>query len=364
MPTPLEGLIRRMIAVDGPMRIDRFMALCLSHPEHGYYMRRDPFGVAGDFTTAPEISQMFGELIGLWLMDCWQRLSAPSSVHLIELGPGRGTLMADILRVAQRHAAFHDALDIHLIETSPTLRALQQGTLKGHTLRWHERLEDVPDGPSLIIGNEFLDCLPIRQFVMTETGWRERLVSVDGHDALAFGLSAETRENLGDAMPGTMHETSPTQDRFISDTLAPRLAASPGIALFLDYGPSDRREGDSLQALKAHRNVSPLETPGECDVTAHVQFGAIAEQAARCGLAVHGPISQSDFLLALGLATRADRLANHAKDAGIALSIRAQFERLVDNAPQGMGRLFKAIAITSTSIDEVAALPLSERQIA
>ena len=191
--TPLEQQIIKTIRQDGPMALDRYMSLCLAHPEHGYYMSRDPFGRGGDFTTAPEISQMFGELIGIWCVSSWQTLQVPDPFHLIELGPGRGTLMADLLRAAKVMPGFHDSVQVHMVESSPVLRVLQEKTLAGAGLHvtWHENVGSLPEEPAIIVGNEFFDALPVQQLQRGESGWHERVVGLDDDGALQIGLASD-----------------------------------------------------------------------------------------------------------------------------------------------------------------------------
>lgn len=342
----LEALIR----AEGPISLDRFMALALGHPRHGYYMTRDPFGAAGDFVTAPEISQVFGELIGVWAAAAFEAMERPDRVNLVELGPGRGTLMADMLRAAQALPAFRAALSVHCVETSPVLAARQQETLAqaGVPTAWHRDLSTVPPGPTILVANEFLDALPVRQFVMTADGWRERVVGlVEG--ALAFGLArdpvpaAVIPATLRQASPGAVVELCPA-----FRTLAAALAAhgSPLAALFVDYGHVRSAHGETLQAVQAHRFTDPLAAPGEADLTAHVDFEAFAAALTGAGLAAGAVASQRALLFGLGLRERAERLALQRPEAFETL--RDGVERLIDPAPAGMGRLFKAVVVASS----------------
>ena len=237
--TPMERELREMIAVDGPVPVERYMSLCLSHPEHGYYMARDPFGRGGDFTTAPEVSQVFGELIGIWCLSTWQVLGAPEPVHVIELGPGRGALMADLLRAAKIMPGFAEAVHVHLVETSPVLRAMQENSLaaSGYQIAWHDHISDVPAGPSLIVGNEFLDALPVRQLQRGAVGWHERQVGLDGEDTLCIGLGADilpaavVPDWAGDAPRGAIAEIAPVRDAYCR-AIAARLAAYHGAGAY------------------------------------------------------------------------------------------------------------------------------------
>ncbi|HVV93903.1 MAG TPA: SAM-dependent methyltransferase [Hyphomicrobiales bacterium] len=345
--TPVEAELRRLIAADGPQPVARLMALANAH----YYATCDPFGAAGDFVTAPEISQIFGELVGLWAAAVWQAMGAPDPVLLVELGPGRGTLMADALRAAKVVPAFRRAAQVHLVETSPTLRDLQAKTLgsSGVAPAWHADLSALPEGPTIVIANEFFDALPIHQFVAAADGWRERVVGLGADGALAFGLSPPLPippAAAGRADGGSLVEVSFAARRVMQD-LAQRLTAQGGAALVIDYGYA-AGGGDTLQALRSHRFADPLADPGEADLTAHVDFGALARAAKAAGATVHGPVSQRDFLLALGIEIRAALLAK-ARGADPA-TIAAAAARLVDPAPTGMGTLFKAMAVTDPSL--------------
>lgn len=344
--TPLGREIAETIAQDGPITVERYMALCLGHPSHGYYATRDPFGASGDFVTAPEITQMFGELIGLWCAEVWRRMGEPARVALIELGPGRGTLMADALRAARAVPGFRDALDVTLVETSPTLRQIQRENLAatGVPLRWALTIEEALGArPILLLANEFFDALPIRQFVRTEAGWRERMVGlVDG--ALAFGLAAEPPADL--RLPsrpiGFVLELNP-QGVAIAARIGAHLAAHGGAALALDYGEA-YSAGDTLQAMRRHGFVDPLAEPGEADLTAQVDFGALARAGRAAGAASMALLAQADLLERLGLHARAAQLSRTATSSQ-ADAIGGAVRRLTDRSPSGMGALFKALAI-------------------
>ena len=332
------------IAAQGPVGVDDFMACALGDPVHGYYMKQDPFGAAGDFTTAPEISQMFGEMIGLCLADHWLRAGAPSPFILCECGPGRGTLMADLWRATKIVPGFHDAARVVMVETSPVLRARQEQTLAplGVTPVHVAAFHDVPPGPVWLIANEFLDALPIRQFVKTPTGWHARLVGLDENGALGFGLAAEPYTPLAlDAPDGTVLEVMVAGLAFMK-ALAQRIAFEGGLALIIDYGHMRSGFGDTLQALRHHAFVDPLTMPGDCDLTAHVDFAALARVAQSTGAAVHGPVTQGGFLRALGIDARAARLRATAADPH---GIDAALARLTDEGAHGMGHLFKVLAI-------------------
>lgn len=350
--TALLAHLRRRIALEGPLTVARYMEECLGNPAHGYYMTRDPLGVAGDFTTAPEISQMFGELIGLWAAVQWQAMGAPDSVHLVELGPGRGTLMADALRAVATVAPFQAAVQVHLVETSPVLRDRQRETLAavhpGVTPQWWNDLSQVPAGPALVIANEFFDALPIRQFLRGPDGWRERLVAWDADAAaLAFVLSGVQATSplipppLNQVPEGSLIEICPVGLRK-AHTLAARLAAQGGAALIVDYGHDRSAPGDTLQAVKDHQYADVLIDPGEADLTAHVDFQQLAQTCIQAGSVTFGPVGQGDFLIALGIGARAEALTAQA-DARQKAAIDAAFTRLT-GADQ-MGRLFRVLAV-------------------
>jgi SAM-dependent MidA family methyltransferase len=280
--TPLAAILRRRIAQAGPMPLSEYMALCLSHPEHGYYMGRDPLGAAGDFTTAPEISQMFGELIGLWLAQVWRDMGAPGRVVLAELGPGRGTLMADALRAAGRVPGFLAAAEPWLVETSPALRARQAEALEGRGAQWAESPEALPSGPLLLVANEFFDALPIRQVVRSGGAWRERVVGLEG-DRLVLGLGPAVPWQAEGA-EGAVREVCAAGEA-AARAIGARLAASGGAALIVDYGylQAPPEGGDTFQALRGHAYADPLAAPGEADLTAHVDFAALARAGREAG---------------------------------------------------------------------------------
>jgi SAM-dependent MidA family methyltransferase len=325
--------------------VDRFLALALLDPDHGYYCRHDVLGAAGDFVTAPEISQMFGEIVGLWLAQAWLDLGRPAPVNLIELGPGRGTLLADLMRVGRGMPGFVDAARLHLVEASPTLRACQRERLAAFAPAWVETLEAVPAGPMLLIANEFLDALPVRQLVRTEVGWVERCVGlVDGRLGFTPG-SEPLRDPPGfDAPPGTVTEVSPAREALVQ-AIARRLAADPGVALLIDYGGvADGATGDTVQAVRGHQHADPLAAPGETDLSSQVDFGALGRAARSAGARVFGPVPQGPFLRAFGLEARAARLLAEAPP-GQQRPIRQALFRLTD--PSQMGEVFKVLVITT-----------------
>ena len=341
---PLLVKLRARIRRDGPLSIDQYMSACLADPEHGYWRKAASIGANGDFITAPEISQVFGELIGLWAAVTWQIMGSPSPVRLVELGPGRGTLMRDAVRAAKAVSQFRAAADLHLVEMSAPLREVQRQTLAGEGVAWHERLDAVPPGPAIIIGNEFLDALPIRQLVYRNGVWRERVVELGSNGSLVFGLGAEVLSQT-DLAPqeGAVLELRPGED----DVLRV-LAARPErfVSLFIDYGPSEPAFGDTLQAVSRHAYVDPLAAPGTADLTAHVQFAALARKARALGLAVSGPMAQAEVLGRLGIIERAQRLM--AANPATAGDIEASVQRLV--SPSGMGGLFKVLAVHTPAL--------------
>ena len=352
MARTLTEQLRQRIARDGPIPVVDYMAACLGDRRHGYYRGGAQLGAGGDFTTAPEISQMFGELLGLWCAELWHRLGSPAGVRLVELGPGRGSLMADALRaVAAALPGFRAALSVHLVETSPGLRAIQAATLTDADATWHETLDQVPRGPILVLANEFFDALPIRQFVRVEGGWSERLVDVDP-DTPGFRFATLATTSAVDgllpaamqcAQLGTIAETCP-MGRVIVGEIARRTVADGGGALVVDYGPSTNAAGDSLQAVRRHNYHPVLAAPGEADLTAHVDFAGLLEAAVAAGGAGHGPISQRALLRRLGIEARLEKLLQSADDDRRE-GLVADYRRLTD-ADQ-MGSLFKAIAITA-----------------
>ena len=341
--TPLEAEIRRIIESDGPISVADYMRLCLGHPQHGYYVTRDPFGAQGDFITAPEVSQMFGELIGAWAAAVWQQMGAPREVSLVELGPGRGTLMADALRAAKAMPEFADALSVYLVETSPVLREAQQAKLGA--LNWHVQIEDVPEGPCIAIANEFVDALPVDQLVKDRDGWHMRMVGVVD-DRLAFVVSPDTLPGRTEieAPSGAILETR--HDRPVA-FLARRIAGHGGAALVIDYGHAATGFGDTLQAVRGHRYADPLADPGESDLTTQVDFAALARTARREGARAHGPIPQGDFMRRLGIEQRAARLKQTATPQQAA-DIDSALARLT--AADQMGDLFKVLAIADPKL--------------
>ncbi|MEJ1991217.1 MAG: SAM-dependent methyltransferase [Maritimibacter sp.] len=337
----LVELLSARITASGPISLAEYMAECLMHPEHGYYSTRDPFGTAGDFTTAPEISQMFGELIGLALAQNWRDQGAPAPFTLAELGPGRGTLMADTLRATKAVPGFHAGLRLHLVEASPTLRDKQRTTLTGFDITHCDSPAGLPDAPLFLVANEFFDALPIRQFLRTEDGWRERQVGLED-GVLAFGLGGSDAPaalaDRDDVEPGELVELCPAAPGIMAEIDA-RIASHGGAALIIDYG-NWRSLGDTLQALRAHKPDDPLAHPGEADLTAHVDFEALAMAAPR--LAASQMTPQGVFLERLGITARAQALA--ARMTGTALDSHIAAHRRLTH-PEEMGTLFKVLAL-------------------
>ncbi|WP_372425352.1 class I SAM-dependent methyltransferase [Salinarimonas chemoclinalis] len=348
--TPLGAEIRELIAAQGPIPVSRYMALCLGHPRYGYYMTRDPIGLSGDFVTAPEISQMFGELVGLWAAQTWIDLGSPSPFALVELGPGRGTLMADALRAAKVAPGFLEAAAVHLVETSPVLRERQRAALASPPpalaggVHWHARLDDVPDRPLIALANEFFDALPVRQMVRDRGAWRERLVGLDAGGALGFGLAPDADPSVSwEAPEGAVLEIA-AAGTAVMRALAGRIVAAGGAALAIDYGHARTGFADTLQAIRRHAFADPLVDPGEADVTAHVDFAQLATAAGAAGARVFGPVTQGAFLRALGIEARARALAARAS-ATQSEEIGAALVRLTGERDADMGVLFKALAV-------------------
>jgi len=350
----LERDIRRRIAAAGPMPVAEYMALCLGHPQHGYYMTRDPFGARGDFITAPEISQMFGELIGLWMAAVWKQLGAPSEVRVIELGPGRGTLMRDALRAAQVMPGFGAAARVHLVEISPVLRAMQEQTLAGTAVTWHANLNEVPDGISIVVANEFFDALPINQAVKHRKGWYERQIGIDSNGNLAFTVAPEPLPHFERLLPAALRSAEEgaifewRADGAAMD-LGRRLARQGGAALTIDYGHVESAAGETLQAVGQHAYADPLTAPGALDLTAHIDFQALARAVEAMGAIAFGPLTQAEFLRRLGIETRAATLKAKA-DARKAAEVDAALARLIGRGNREMGTLFKVAAYANRAL--------------
>jgi len=349
----LTARIARRIRREGPLSIAAFMAMALHDPLSGYYARREPFGRAGDFTTAPEISQIFGELLGLWCADLWQGLGRPDPVTLVELGPGSGVLMSDFLRAAATLPEFRRAIDLYLVEASPRLRAVQQRRLAAAEPHFVPSVDALPERPLLLVANEFLDALPIRQLVCGRVAWAERVVTLDEADRLIFADGPENPASrllvpapLRELTPGTIVEICPAATS-LAAALGERLVRQPGAALFIDYGYFPSAPGATLAAVRRHQPAALLDDPGGADLSAHVDFAAFAAAARAGGAVVHGPLPQGRFLAALGAEARLAALSARATPAQRVL-LESGLERLLD--PAQMGNLFKALALTSPGL--------------
>lgn len=345
MSTELEEIIKVLIAAKGCISVAEYMELALSHPEYGYYMRRDPLGAEGDFTTAPEISQVFGEIIGAWLAHRWQLMGAPQDIALVELGAGRGTLMADILRAtknakakngnAKNGKSFHEAISVHLVEISPALRQKQWKALVGKhpRLEWHDSIDTLPEKPLLLVANEFFDALPIRQFV----GDKERMIGIGKNGDLQFVPEKSPEDIKAD----DIRETCPPAVEIMA-RIARRIKEQGGAAIIIDYGYTGGSRGDTLQAMKNHSYHSVLADAGAADITAHVDFDALAEAARGVGVKVEEIMPQGAFLMRMGAGERTTMLcqtANHEQQK----SLISGLKRLAD--PEQMGSLFKVLIL-------------------
>ena len=347
----LAAKFRRLIAHSGPISLAQYMGEANAR----YYNSRDPLGSAGDFVTAPEISQMFGELVGLWLADMWDRAGRPDRVHYVELGPGRGTLARDALRAMAQHRL---RPHVHFVEGSAALQQAQQGHVPGAS--WHGDLSTLPeDAPILLVANEFLDALPVRQLVLTPDGWRERMVAVkDGAFVCVAGdqpMDSALPEALREAPEGTLVETCPAAAAVVGEA-AQRLAAQGGAALFIDYGHTRLRSGSTLQAVRGHRKVDPFADPGEADLTAHVDFATLAPIAAAHGARWLGTAAQGTWLAALGIEIRAQALAGSSPQQ--AAAVHEAKERLA-GASQ-MGELFKVMGLAGPGWPDGAGFDIRE----
>ena len=340
--TALGRRIAALISAEGPMSLSQFMALALHDRASGYYATRE--SLSGDFITAPEVSQMYGELIGLWLAQAWHDQKKPNNPRLVELGPGRGTLMRDALRALKLVPEFRQALEVVLVEASPALRQAQEQTLAdcGTPLRWSVNF-DSETGPLFLIANEFFDALPLRQYVKTERGWCERMVSVGEDGELVFALAPDAvpagfvPADRSGAPQGGVYEQSVAREA-ICEQIAHVIARHGGAALIVDYGYDTPGFGETLQAVAGHRFVDVLADPGASDLSAHVDFAALARAAQRGGGATYGPVGQGAFLMSIGIVERAEALRrNHGE------IVTAQLGRLID--ADGMGTLFKVLAI-------------------
>lgn len=357
--TPLAVALKARIRDNGPITIASYMHACLLDPDHGYYRTRPAIGGAADFVTAPEISQIFGELVGLWAAIVWQQMGAPRSFNLVELGPGRGTLLCDALTAASIVPGFVAAAELRLVETNVTLKASQRGALErfGRPIGFCEHLNEVAPAPSIVIANEFLDALPVAQMVKGDPGWFERGVTLDAGGKLQFALLAERPQYFCQASSQLSPASVVLERRNTMDYtfgLLRLASGGPLAALFIDYGHTELAIGDTLQAVRNHRYEHPLTSPGEADLTAQVDFGSFATEAGTWQLATNGPVTQAEFLGALGIIERASRLMSlNPTRAG---EVEAGVARLI--APNGMGSRFKAIGIFTPQLGRLPGFPV------
>uniref|UniRef100_Q07RQ0 ATP synthase subunit beta n=1 Tax=Rhodopseudomonas palustris (strain BisA53) TaxID=316055 RepID=Q07RQ0_RHOP5 len=358
---PLHDTIKKLIRSAGPMPVWRYMELCLTHPEHGYYVSRDPLGREGDFITSPEVSQMFGELLGLWAASVWKAIGSPQQVRLIELGPGRGTLMADAMRALRVLPPLYQAISVHLVEINPVLRDKQRDTLANlSNVAWHADLDEVPGGTSIIFANEYFDVLPVHQAVRGEHGWHERVIEIDAEGDLTFGAAAEPIPQFEVLLPPLVRAAPPGavfEWRADSEIMkiASRVRDEGGAALIIDYGHLRSDAGDTFQAIAKHSFADPLANPGQADVTAHVDFQALAQAAEAVGARVHGPVTQGEFLRRLGIETRALALMAKASHE-ISEDVANALKRLTGGGRGGMGSMFKVIGVSEADLTEVTGL--------
>lgn len=357
----LSEEIKRLIKSAGPMPVWRYMDLCLNHPAYGYYVSRDPLGREGDFTTSPEISQMFGELIGLWAASVWKAAGEPSALRLVEIGPGRGTMMADALRALRVLPPLYQALSVHLVEINPVLRDKQRATLaSSRNVHWHGDFSEVPDGPAVILANEYFDVLPIHQAVKRETGWHERVVEISGSGSLVFGVAPDPIPRFDVLLPplarmapvGAVFEWRPDAEIM---QIATRVRDQGGAALIIDYGHVRSDVGDTFQAIAKHSFADPLQSPGRADLTAHVDFQALSRAAENIGALVHGPVTQGEFLKRLGIETRAVSLMAKATPQ-VSEDISGALKRLTGEGRGAMGSMFKVIGVSDPALTSLVAL--------
>ncbi len=360
--TPLETIIREIIAAEGPMPVDRFFGLVLGHPEHGYYMTQQPFGLEGDFITAPEASQMFGELVGVWFASIYQALGSPAAINLVEVGPGQGVLMSDMLRAARVVPGFREAIQVHFVETSRRLREIQREAVgkQGFSASWHDSFADVPESPMLLVGNEFFDAIPIRQFERHNGSWRERMIGVCPDGKLGFVLGplplpdTQIPSWAHGCEDGSIAEIGPVRN-LIAEEMARRLTIHQGAALFIDYGHAESGVADTLQAMRAHKFADVFDDLGFCDLTSHVDFGELGRAMHRGGAKVLPVLTQGEFLRSMGVDARAQQLLRVANEEQRD-AIEYNLKRLV--SADHMGELFKVMAAVSP--DMAAPYPFGE----
>jgi NADH dehydrogenase [ubiquinone] 1 alpha subcomplex assembly factor 7 len=359
--TDVAQHLKDLIRAGGPITIAEFMRVALTAHGDSYYRSRDPLGASGDFVTAPEVSQIFGELIGLWCADVWRQLGAPKRFALVELGPGRGTLMRDALRAARVVPGFLEAVSVVLVEVSEALKRVQREALPALTVHWRDRFDDIDDshGPMIVVANEFFDALPVHQFVRAQAGWAERCVGLDAKGELVFGLApasaAAVPEGLRDAAVGAVVEIAPARAA-VAEAIGERIGASGGAMLAIDYGFAGPAVGDTLQAVKAHKYVDVLTEPGSADLTTHVDFTALGEAVAVAGARVLPLVMQGDFLNALGASARVAALKAKA-NAVQAADLDAALHRLT--GAQAMGSLFKVLCAVAPASVQPAGFPAS-----
>jgi SAM-dependent MidA family methyltransferase len=358
MTTALGEKITAIIRANGPISVTDYFSLCLADPEYGYYRTREPFGRAGDFVTAPEVSQLFGEMVGIFMVHAWQRHGSPDEVRLLEVGPGRGTMMSDMLRVIQRLApSLYEQMSVHLIETSERLQDIQKETLAayGDKISWHSDFDAVPAGFVLLAANELFDAIPIRQFVRTATGFRERMIGLDIEEELNFAAGVASLDpsflpQTPYKLPlGTVFEIAPARQAVMT-TICDRLLSNGGTALIIDYGHMVTGYGDTLQAVRMHEYDPPLAHPGEADLTSHVDFQHLGETAQSSGVHINGCAHQGDFLVGLGLLERAANLGRD-QSSTVQQTIQTAVDRLAGSGEGRMGELFKVLAVSSSNFD-------------
>lgn len=346
MTTPLKSRIIKHIKTSGSLPLAEYMHWCMADPKDGYYANQEAIGSKGDFITAPEISQMFGEMIGIWAVETWETLGKPSPFNLVELGPGKGTLMQDLLRIGNAVPEFLKTARVHMIETSEKLIETQKETLGEYEIvTWHKSIKDIPDRPTLIIANEFLDVLPVRQYIKTKNEWREHAINVDENDELIWTLGTgildeeSLPKNAAKEPEGAVFEISTIREAFIANT-SELLKQNSGAALFIDYGHSKTDFGDTVQAMRAHGFADILKEPGLADLTSHIDFDALSATAQKAGMNVKPITPQGEFLLGKGLIERAGQLG-HEQSLDIQEQLTQQAERLA--LPDEMGNLFKVL---------------------